>query len=105
MGVKTLSAESLILLQTCARNEQGRLTNLHWSVCPFLPPSYYKKGENATETLRNIAIYQSKIDKALTELGHAFEEQFTPEEHARANSIFKPNENTVGNSSSVRKTR
>lgn len=81
---KILSSDSLFILKHCIAREQKSLETLHWDVCSYLPPAYGKKGENATETLRNIARTQFKIEKAHTELCALFDKQYSQKDHARA---------------------
>jgi len=104
MGIKTLSSDSLMLIRYCVDNEKARLTRLHWDTIGFLPPADYKPGANAIETIINIARYQTKIDNAMKEVYRVFEEQFTPEEHARVNKRYEK-DNSVGNTRPLRKKR
>ncbi len=68
MPVKTLSADSLFTIKGCIDNHIARLTKLHWAVCPFMPTTQNKKGENAVEVLKNIGREQANLIKAKKEL-------------------------------------
>ena len=61
---KILSSTALMLVLDCVDKECSRLEKLHWQILPFLPTTQNKEGENALDTLTNLALYSHNLQIA-----------------------------------------